>query len=53
MYIIADIAIPGDSRVHKKENRKISGSEEGNQKNVECKKCRCSTGCSRGFCKYY
>lgn len=50
MYIIADIAIPGDSRVHKKENRKISRSEEGNQKNVECK---CSTSCSRGFCKYY
>ena len=54
--MIVDIAIPGDSRLHEKEfekNKKISGFEVGDWKNVECKKCGCSTGCCWGAWKCY
>ena len=50
---IAILGIVGYMKRNLKKNQKISGFEVGDWKNVECKKCGCSTGCCWGAWKCY
>jgi len=50
------VAIPVNSRVREKEfekNRKTSGFEVGDYRNLECEKCACSIVCCRGSLMCY